>query len=122
MIQRLNEETGCHENTVLSTWRWRKQGWPRLSQTTDRWPRSRSLLLTLLNKYIFNLIKKYKILGDGHFNCSKYNTSFDGHLNNANIPVRFFGSCIKEVSLLYRNDFGEKGDTESYRQKYSHDK
>ena len=56
MIQRLNEENGRHENTVLSTWRWCKQGWPRLSQTTDRWPRSRSLLLTLLNKYLFNLI------------------------------------------------------------------
>ena len=55
MIQRLNEENGRHENTVLSTWRWCKQGWLRLSQTTDRWPRSRSLLLTLLNKYLFNL-------------------------------------------------------------------
>ena len=56
MIQRLNEENCRHKNTVLSTWRWCKQGWPRLSQTTDRWPRSRSLLLTLLNKYLFNLI------------------------------------------------------------------
>ena len=56
MIKRLNEENGSHENTVLSTWRWCKQGWPRLSQTTDRWPRSRSLLLTVLNKYLFNLI------------------------------------------------------------------
>ena len=56
MIQRLNEENGRHENTVLSTWRWCKQGWPRLSQTTDRWPRPRSLLLTVLNKYLFNLI------------------------------------------------------------------
>ena len=53
MIQRLNEENGRRENTVLSTWRRCKQGWPRLSQTTDRWPRSRSLLL---NKYLFNLI------------------------------------------------------------------
>ena len=26
------------------------------AQTTDRWPRSRSLLLTLLNKYLFNLM------------------------------------------------------------------
>ena len=52
MIQRLNEEKGRYGNTVLSTWRWCKQGWPRLSQTTDRWPRSRSLLL---NKYLFNL-------------------------------------------------------------------
>ena len=57
MIQRLNEENGRHENSVLSTWRRCKQGWPRLNQTTDRWPRSRSLLLTLLNKYLFNLIK-----------------------------------------------------------------
>ena len=56
MIQRLNEENCRHENTVLSTWRWCKQGWPRLSQTTDRWPHSCSLLLTLLNKYLFNLI------------------------------------------------------------------
>ena len=56
MIQRLHEENCRHKNTVLSTWRWCKQGWPRLSQTTDRWPRSRSLLLTLLNKYLFNLI------------------------------------------------------------------
>ena len=55
-----NEENGRHENTVLSTWRWCKQGWPRLSQTTDRWPRSPSLLLTLLNKYLFNLIKIFK--------------------------------------------------------------
>ena len=60
MIHRLNEENGRHENTVLSTWRRCKQGWPRLSQTTDRWPRSRSLLWTLLNKYlIFNLMKIY---------------------------------------------------------------
>ena len=29
---------------------------PRLSQTTDRWPRSRSLLLTQWNKYLFDLI------------------------------------------------------------------
>ena len=56
MIQRLNEENGRHENTVLSTWRWCKQGWPRLSQTTDRWPRSHPLLLTLLNKYSFTVI------------------------------------------------------------------
>ena len=56
MIQRLNEENCRHKNTVLSTWRWCKQGWPRLSQTTDRWPCSHSLLLTLLNKYLFNLI------------------------------------------------------------------
>ena len=56
MIQRLNEENGRQENTVLSTWRWCKQGWPRLSQTTDHWPRLRSLLLTLLNKCLFNLI------------------------------------------------------------------
>ena len=55
-----NEENGRYENTVLSTWRWCKQGWPRLSQTTDRWPRSRSLLLTLLKKYLFNLIKIFK--------------------------------------------------------------
>ena len=52
MIQKLNEENGRHKNTVLSTWRWCKQGWPRLSQTTDRWPRSRSLLLTVLNIYL----------------------------------------------------------------------
>ena len=56
MIQRLNEENGRHENTVLSTWRWCKQGWPRLSETTDRWPRPRYLLLTVLSKYLFNLI------------------------------------------------------------------
>ena len=56
MIQRLNEENGRQENTVLSTWRWCKQGWPRLSQTTDHWPRLRFLLLTLLNKCLFNLI------------------------------------------------------------------
>ena len=54
MIQRLNEENGRHKNTVLSTWSWCKQGWQRLSQTTD--PRPRSLLLTLLNKNLFNLI------------------------------------------------------------------
>ena len=59
MIQRLNEENGRHENTVLSTWRWCKQGWPCLSQTTDRRPGLRSLLLTLLNKYLFNLINHY---------------------------------------------------------------
>ena len=54
MIQRLNEENGHQENTV---WRWCKQGWPRLSQMTDRWPRPWSLLLTVLNKYLFNFIK-----------------------------------------------------------------
>ena len=56
MIQRLNEENGCQGNTVLSTWRRCKQGWPHLSQTTDCWPRPHSLLLTVLNKYLFNLI------------------------------------------------------------------
>ena len=70
MIQRLNEENGRHENTVLSTWRWCKQGWLRLSQATDRWPRLRSLLLTLLNKYLFNLIKRwssFQQLGSGQY-------------------------------------------------------
>ena len=57
MIQRLNEENGRQENTVLSTWSWCKQGWPRLSQMTDHWPRPSSLLLTVLNKYLFNFIK-----------------------------------------------------------------
>ena len=56
MIQRLNEESGRQENVVLSTWRRCKQGWPLLSQTTDRWPRPRASLLTVLNK--FNFIKK----------------------------------------------------------------
>ena len=56
MIQRLNEENGCQGNTVLSTWRRCKQGWPHLSQTTDCWPRPHSLLLTVLNKYLFHLI------------------------------------------------------------------
>ena len=56
MIQRLNEENGRHENTVLSTWRWCKQGWPRLSQTTDCWPCPHSFLLTVSNKYLFNLM------------------------------------------------------------------
>ena len=56
MIQRLNEENGRYENTVLSTWRWCKQGWPRLSQTTDCWPCPHSFLLTVSNKYLFNLM------------------------------------------------------------------
>ena len=55
MIQRLNEESGRQENTVLSTWRWCKQALLLLSQTADRWPRPRSSLLTVLNK--FNFIK-----------------------------------------------------------------
>ena len=55
MIQRLNEESGRQENAVLSTGRWCKQGRPLLSQTTDRWSRPPSLLLTVLNKY-FNFI------------------------------------------------------------------
>ena len=55
MIQRLNEESDRQENTVLSTWRWCKQAYLRLSQTADRWPRPRSSLLTVLNK--FNFIK-----------------------------------------------------------------
>ena len=38
MIQRLNKESGCQENVVLSTWRWCKQGWLSLSQMTDCWP------------------------------------------------------------------------------------
>ena len=42
MIQRLNEENGRQENTLLSTWRWFKEGWPR----------PRSLLLTALNIYL----------------------------------------------------------------------
>ena len=53
MIQRLNEESGHQESVVLSTWRWCKKGWLRLSQTTYRWPRSRSLLLTVLNEFNF---------------------------------------------------------------------
>ena len=69
MIHRLNEETGRHENTVLSTWRWYKQGWPRLSQTTDRWPRSRSLLLTALNKYLFNSFKSPSSVSIPAFFC-----------------------------------------------------
>ena len=52
MIQRLNEESDRQENAVLSTWRWCKKGWLRLSQTTDRWPRRR-FLLTLLKKEFF---------------------------------------------------------------------
>jgi len=55
IIQRLNEESGRQENAVLSTWRWCKQGWLRLSQMTDHWPRPHSSLLTVLNK--FNFIK-----------------------------------------------------------------
>ena len=58
MIQRLNEESGHQENAVLSTWRWCKQCWLRLSQTSDRWPHPHSSLLTVLNK--FNIIKWYK--------------------------------------------------------------
>ena len=49
MIQRLKEESCRQENAELSTWRWCRQGRPRLSQTTDRWPRPRSLFLTVLN-------------------------------------------------------------------------
>ena len=41
-IQRLNEESGHQENVVLSTWRWCKQGWLHLSQTTDCWSSPRS--------------------------------------------------------------------------------
>ena len=55
MILRPNEENGRQENTVLSTWRWCKQGWPRLSQTTDRWPRPRSLLTVLKIIYLTSL-------------------------------------------------------------------
>ena len=56
-IQRPNEENGRQENTVLSTWRWCEQGWPRLSQTTYRWPRPRSLLLTVLKKFYLTSLK-----------------------------------------------------------------
>ena len=56
MIQRLNEESGYQKNAVLSTWRWCKQGWPRLSQMTDCWSRACSLLLTELN-ILFNFMK-----------------------------------------------------------------
>ena len=45
MILRLNKESGCQENVVLSTWRWCKQGCPRLSQTTDHWPLTTPALL-----------------------------------------------------------------------------
>ena len=62
MIQRLNEESGRQENVVLSTWRWCKQGWLRLSQTTDRWLRPRSSLLTVLDKFNFiTIIQPVKI-------------------------------------------------------------
>ena len=55
MIQRLNEESGRQENAVLRTWRWCKKGWLRLSQTTDRWPRPRSLLTVLKIIYLTSL-------------------------------------------------------------------
>ena len=55
MFQRLNVESGHRENALLSTWRWCKQGWPHLSQMTDRWARPHSLLLTMLKKYFINL-------------------------------------------------------------------
>ena len=58
MIQRLNEESGHQKNAVLSTWRWCKHCWLRLSQTSDRWPHPHSSLLTELNK--FNIIKWHK--------------------------------------------------------------
>ena len=61
MIQRLNEENGRQENTVLSTWSWCEQGWPQLSQTTDRWPRPCSLLLTVLNKYLLTSFKHMRL-------------------------------------------------------------
>ena len=57
MILRLNKESGHQENVVLSAWRWCKQGCPRLSQTTDHWPRLYSSLLTVLNK--FNFIERF---------------------------------------------------------------
>ena len=73
MIQRLNEESGWQENTVLSTWKWCKQGWPRLSQTTDRaWAKwltadhaRTCLLLTVINNnviiiFYLTLFKQYK--------------------------------------------------------------
>ena len=56
-IQRPNEENGRQENTVLRTWRWCEQGWPRLSQTTYRWPRPRSLLLTVLKRFYLTSLK-----------------------------------------------------------------
>ena len=71
MIQRLNEENGRQENTVPSTWRWCKQGSPCLSQTTDCWPRPRSLLLTVLNKYLFN-----PILNNNAFTAVKRDAKF----------------------------------------------
>ena len=52
MIQRLNEESGCQEHIVLSTWRWWKQGWLGMSQTTDRWPRPQSSLFTFKPQYL----------------------------------------------------------------------
>ena len=55
MIQRPNEENDRQESVVLSAWRWFKQGWPRLSQTTDRWPRPRSLLTVLKIIYLTSL-------------------------------------------------------------------
>ena len=64
MIQRLNKENGQQENAVLSTWRWCKQGQPHLSQMTDHWNCQCSLLLTVLNKYLF--INFIKLLFRGH--------------------------------------------------------
>ena len=65
MIQRLSEESGQQENTVLSTWKWCKQGWLHLSQRTDHWPRPCSLLLTVINNnviiiFYLTLFKQYK--------------------------------------------------------------
>ena len=53
MIQRLNKESGHQEKVLISTQRWFKQGWLRLSQITDRWPHPRSSLLTVLNRFNF---------------------------------------------------------------------
>ena len=85
MIQRLNKESGHQENVVLSTWRWRKQGWLGMSQTTDCWPRPQSSLFTFKPQYLntnspnwslyislknelreFDKRSKYFLLGD-HF-------------------------------------------------------
>ena len=103
MIKRLNEENGSHENTVLSTWRWCKQGWPRLNQTTDRWPRSRSLLLTLLNKYLFNLIKNTICSWRERAPCLMRNTTEKPHLRSGQKKcVETYFAKLNLVTFLLR--------------------
>ena len=104
MIQRLNEESGRQENVVLSIWRWCKQGWLCLSQTTDPWPLPRYSLLTVLNKFNFMYIIKV----NENRKRSRYSQYFTFRV--VDFKVQWMGGHEKKIriNILKRTTLGQE--------------